>query len=203
MPPRLPRRCRSRQPVPRFSNDELKIERRNFIEMHDTRRAAHVAHERGRRRSDRSLTGNVQNLPKTVGGGCLHADLKMPRFEPTDFQLGTLLATFPARRSPTGRCSTTSSSRSTRGASGCSACRARRARTRSRARARTRLSDAAGRRRCTARPSSARASSTLGYTMFPYPTAVNSMPYDGRPACVTAGSARAIRARSTRRARPR
>jgi choline dehydrogenase-like flavoprotein len=29
--------------------------------------------------------------------------------------------------------------------------------------------------------------SQLGYTMFPYPTAVNSVPYGGRPACVDCG----------------
>ena len=29
--------------------------------------------------------------------------------------------------------------------------------------------------------------SQLGYTMFPYPMAVNSVPYGGRPACVDCG----------------
>ena len=37
----------------------------------------------------------MQALPKTVGGGAVHADLKMPRFLPTDFQLGTLLGAIP------------------------------------------------------------------------------------------------------------
>ena len=39
----------------------------------------------------RTYVGDVNPLPKTVGGGAAHADLKMPRFIPTDFQLGTLL----------------------------------------------------------------------------------------------------------------
>ena len=78
--------------VPRFSNDELKIERRNFIETDDRLepRTWRETPADGDRIAE--LTGNVQALPKTVGGGCLHADLKMPRFEPTDFQLGTLLS---------------------------------------------------------------------------------------------------------------
>ncbi len=36
-----------------------------------------------------SLFGDVQGLPKTVGGGSVPRDLKMPRFAPADFQLGT------------------------------------------------------------------------------------------------------------------
>ena len=81
-----------RQPVPRFSNDELKLERRNFIQTDDTLepRTWRTSPDDGDRLEE--FTGNVQALPKTVGGGCLHADLKMPRFEPTDFQLGSLLS---------------------------------------------------------------------------------------------------------------
>src|SRR5206468_3760871 len=81
----------ARQPSPVFSNDELKLERRSFIEVHDNvePRTWRTSAADGDRIE--ALTGVVQNLPKTVGGGCLHADLKMPRFQPTDFQLGSLL----------------------------------------------------------------------------------------------------------------
>ena len=36
---------------------------------------------------DRLLTGEVNNLPSTVGGGGVHADAKLPRFREEDFQL--------------------------------------------------------------------------------------------------------------------
>ncbi|HTR50950.1 MAG TPA: GMC family oxidoreductase [Kofleriaceae bacterium] len=172
-------------PVPRFSNDELKIEHRNFIEMHSE------VEPRTWRNSpadgDRidSLTGNVQNLPKTVGGGGLHADLKMPRFQSTDLQLGTLLdipgttfADWPVQYDELEPFYAWGE----------------------------RLCGVQG--RAGADPfASARSSdypmppgnpmygsmlvgtglSALGYTMFPYPTAVNSVPYGGRPACVDCG----------------
>ncbi|HUJ60738.1 MAG TPA: GMC family oxidoreductase [Kofleriaceae bacterium] len=172
-------------PVPRFSNDELKIEHRNFIEMQT------LVEPRSWRNSEadgdriESLTGNVQNLPKTVGGGGLHADLKMPRFQPTDFQFGTLLdipgttfADWPVQYDE------------------------------------LEPFYAWGERLCGvqglagANPFEGPRSSpypmppgnqmygsmrvgeglaSLGYTMFPYPTAVASVPYDGRPACNDCG----------------
>ena len=80
----------SRQPVSRFANDELGHGPRRLI-MQDPRvepRTWRTSESDG----DRTYVGDVQNLPKTVGGGAVHADLKMPRYIPTDFQLGTLLA---------------------------------------------------------------------------------------------------------------
>jgi choline dehydrogenase-like flavoprotein len=173
----------SQQPVPVFSNDELKIEHRNFIEV-QTRvdpRSWRTAPTDG----DRLSVGNVQGLPKTVGGGGLHADLKMPRFQPTDFQFGTLLdvpgasfADWPVQYDE------------------------------------LEPFYAWGERLCGVQgtaganpfegprssgypmpPGAAMYGSTivgqglssLGYTMFPYPTAVNSIPYDGRPACSDCG----------------
>jgi choline dehydrogenase-like flavoprotein len=175
----------SRQPVPRFSNDELKIEIRSFIEMHESvePRTWRTSEADG----DRMLTGNVQNLPKTVGGGCLHADLKMPRFEPTDFQLGTLLAgSFPGTSFADWpvqydelepfyawgeRLLGVQGKQGTNPFEG------------------PRSSD------YPIPPGPVMYGSTvvgrgldqLGYTMFPYPTAVNSVPYDERPACVNCG----------------
>ena len=175
----------ARDPVARFSNDELKLERRNFIETDDqveprTWRTSEADGDR-----IEALTGNVQALPKTVGGGCLHADLKMPRFEPSDFQLGTLLdvpgATFAdwpisyAELEPFYAWG-------------------------------ERLLGVQGLRGANPfepprstdyvmPPGPAmygalvvgKGLAQLGYTMFPYPTAVNSIPYDGRPACVNCG----------------
>lgn len=175
----------NRQPVPRFSNDELKIEHRNFIEVHESvePRTWRTTPADG----DRTATGNVQNLPKTVGGGCLHADLKMPRFEPTDFQLGTLLA---------GKFAGTSFADwpvqydelepfyawgerllGVQGQAGANPFEGPRS----------------GDYPIPPGPlmyGSAvvgKGLASLGYTMFPYPTAVNSVPYDGRPACVNCG----------------
>lgn len=173
----------NRQPVTRFSNDELKLEHRNFIEVHESvePRTWRTDPSDG----DRLSTGNVQNLPKTVGGGCLHADLKMPRFEPTDFQLGTLLnvpgtsfADWPVQYDELEpfyawgeRLLGVQGKQGTNPFEG------------------PRSGD------YPIPPGAITYGSTLvgkgvsqlGYTMFPYPTAVNSIPYDDRPACVNCG----------------
>lgn len=78
----------STQPIARHSCDELK-NRRGFL-------AAMTKMEpRTFRRTiddgERTFVGDVNPLPKTVGGGGVHADLKMPRFDPQDFTLGTSL----------------------------------------------------------------------------------------------------------------
>src|SRR5262249_53511824 len=77
----------SRQPIARFSNDELKHGSRHFIAPSPS------VEPRTWRTSEserpRLTDGNA--LPKTVGGGAVHADLKAPRFYPSDFHLGTLI----------------------------------------------------------------------------------------------------------------
>lgn len=75
-----------------FSNDELKLERRAFIQPH-----ALVEPRTFRKDTSvvRSAIGDVNHLPKTVGGGTIHADMKMPRFGVDDFHLGTLLGNVP------------------------------------------------------------------------------------------------------------
>jgi gluconate 2-dehydrogenase alpha chain len=175
----------AQQPVPVFSNDELKVEHRNFIEMHDNvePRSWRTSPADGDRID--SLTGNVQNLPKTVGGGCLHADLKMPRFQPTDFQFGTLLnvpgttfADWPIQYAELepfyGWGERLLGVQGLAGA------------------------DPFAGPRSSPYPMPpgnpmygatviGRGLAALGYTMFPYPTAVNSIPYDGRPACADCG----------------
>src|SRR5205823_4314593 len=71
----------------RMSNDELKFLVRSFISANPS------VDPRTWRNTDTETAelADVNSLPKTVGGGAVHADLKMPRFRPTDFQLGTLL----------------------------------------------------------------------------------------------------------------
>lgn len=175
----------SQQPVPKFSNDELKIEHRNFIEVHPEVEPRTWRNTPADGDRIEALTGNVQNLPKTVGGGCLHADLKMPRFQPTDFQLGTLLsvpnATFadwPVQYDELEPFYAWGERLlGVQGLAG---------------------ADPFAGPRSSGYPMPpgnpmygstvvGKGLAALGYTMFPYPTAVNSVPYQGRPACADCG----------------
>jgi choline dehydrogenase-like flavoprotein len=74
--------------VTRHSNDEVKY-RRSFIHPDELvePRTFRKAESDGKRK----FVGNVNGLPKTVGGGAVHADLKTPRFMPDDFHFGTLI----------------------------------------------------------------------------------------------------------------
>jgi len=175
----------ARQPVPRFSNDELKIEHRNFIETDD--RVEPRTWRTSEADGDRidSLTGNVQALPKTVGGGCLHADLKMPRFQPTDFQLGSALsipgtsfADWPIQYDELEPFYAWGERQlGVQGLAGANPFEGPRSSP------------------FPMQPGAAmygglvvgKGLDALGYTMFPYPMAVNSVPYDSRPACIDCG----------------
>lgn len=68
-----------------FGNDELKFFERHFLGPDP------ITEPRTYRRSaadgDRLLTGHVNSLPSTVGGGGTHADAKLPRFRQRDFHL--------------------------------------------------------------------------------------------------------------------
>jgi gluconate 2-dehydrogenase alpha chain len=68
-----------------FSNDEIKFASRYFLGPDP------LIEPRTFRRSeddgDRVFSGVVNNLPSTVGGGAVHADAKMPRFREVDFRL--------------------------------------------------------------------------------------------------------------------
>jgi gluconate 2-dehydrogenase alpha chain len=77
------------QPVPLFSNDELKMSVRRFItpDLLTEPRTFRPDEQSG----DRTLVGDVNGLPKTVGGGAVHADMKFPRFHETDFHLRSLI----------------------------------------------------------------------------------------------------------------
>ena len=69
-----------------YSNDEVKFLRRWFLGPDP------LVEPRTFRRDDsteREHVGDVNNLPATVGGGGVHADGKLPRFRAEDFQLLT------------------------------------------------------------------------------------------------------------------
>ena len=78
---------------PLFSNDELKLQIRSLIATDPLiePRSFRVSEADG----VRTLVGDANALPKNVGGAAVHADMKYPRFQPTDFRLGTLLGAIP------------------------------------------------------------------------------------------------------------
>ena len=68
-----------------FANDEIAAHNRYLLgpdPMLEPR-----TYRRGDDDGDRLLTGEVNNLPSTVGGGGVHADAKLPRFRQEDFAL--------------------------------------------------------------------------------------------------------------------
>ena len=75
-------------PVSTYANDDLKLGDRGFIDQHPT---VDPRTFRTDESTVRDVTGDVNGLPRTVGGGTVHADMKAPRFAPADFELGTLL----------------------------------------------------------------------------------------------------------------
>src|SRR5262245_7575956 len=76
-------------PFPLFSNDEIKLGVRGMImqdpivEPRTFRRTAATAARAHR---------DVNVLPRNVGGGTVHADMKYPRFNEVDFRLASALA---------------------------------------------------------------------------------------------------------------
>jgi gluconate 2-dehydrogenase alpha chain len=170
--------------VSRFSNDELKLKRRFFVDPDP------LVEPRTFRSSesdgDRTFVGDVNGLPKTVGGGALHADVKTPRFQPDDFHLGTLLgdvagASFADWPLDYDRLEPfyawVEKALGVQGKAGADPFAA------------PRSGDypmPPGAAMYAAVLATAGAAK-LGYTVFPYPCAINSQPYDGRPACVECG----------------
>jgi len=75
------------EPLRHFANDEIAQTRRHLLGPDP------LLEPRTYRRTpsdgDRLLTGQVNNLPSTVGGGGVHADAKLPRFREEDFRLRT------------------------------------------------------------------------------------------------------------------
>jgi choline dehydrogenase-like flavoprotein len=177
----------TQQPVPRFSNDELKVEHRTFIELHSRVEPRTWRNTPGDGDRIEALTGNVQGLPKHVGGGGAHADLKMPRFMAQDFQLGTNLhappsgtafADWPVQYDQLEPFYAWGERLlGVQGTAGANPFESPRSSP------------------FPMPPGNIMYGSTVvgqgltanGYTMFPYPTSINSVPYGGRPACVDCG----------------
>jgi len=76
------------KPIPLYSNDELKHIYRYFV-MPDPLMEPRTF--RDNETDVRSLVGDVNDLPKAVGGGTVHADMGFPRFQGFDFKLHSLL----------------------------------------------------------------------------------------------------------------
>jgi choline dehydrogenase-like flavoprotein len=71
-------------PLPLHSNDELKYEVRGFIDqLGDLEPRTFRQHAT----DPATVRGNVNTLPKAVGGAFQHADCKTPRFNAVDFRL--------------------------------------------------------------------------------------------------------------------
>lgn len=80
-------------PEPLFSSDELKFSVRGLIQQQT--RVEPRSFRESAASGERSYVGEVNDLPKTLGGGWVHADMKTPRFNEVDFRLGTLLGDVP------------------------------------------------------------------------------------------------------------
>lgn len=166
-----------------FSNDEVKFGRRHFLGPDP------LTEPRTFRRRDTDgdhlHVGHVNALPSTVGGGGVHADAKLPRLREDDFRL---LSTFGPQRgadvvdwplsyadlepyyAAAERSVGTAGEETNPFASW-----------RSGPFPMPPGPDMFGARR------SAAAAQRLGYHPYRVPTGVNSVPYDGRPACNNCG----------------
>ena len=173
------------EPLGHVSNDEIKFFRRHFLGPDPFLEPR--TYRRDEADGDRLFAGEVNNLPSTVGGGGFHADGKLPRFRAVDFkarsELGPIdgadIVDWPVDYDEMEPYY--AEAERLVGVAGLTP-----ARTRSR-------SGAAGRTRC--RPGAdmfgavltTEAATRLGYHPYPAPTGVNSVPYDGRPACNNCG----------------
>jgi gluconate 2-dehydrogenase alpha chain len=72
------------EPAGEISNDEIKFLRRSFLGPDPLLEPR--TFRRRESEGDRIFTGDVNNLPSSVGGGGFHADGKLPRFREVDFR---------------------------------------------------------------------------------------------------------------------
>lgn len=70
------------EPLRRFANDEVTAVRRHLLGPDPLLEPRTFVND-----GDRVHVGEVNNLPSTVGGGGVHADAKLPRFREEDFTL--------------------------------------------------------------------------------------------------------------------
>jgi choline dehydrogenase-like flavoprotein len=174
-------------PLPSYGNDELKLLHRYQIQpdpLAEPRSFRHAISD-----GDRLAVGDYASFAKTVGGGATHADLKTPRFIPDDFRLGTLFGAMATDRGASFAdwpvqydelepfYLYTEHLMGIQGATG--------------------VDPNAGPRSgpypmppgaaMYVSQKAATGVAHFGYTLFACPTAVNSVPYDGRPACNDCG----------------
>src|SRR4051812_22346073 len=167
-----------------FSNDELKFNERHFLGPDPWLEPR--TFRRDETAGDHEHVGDVNNLPSTVGGGGVHADGKAPRFREEDFRLlsergpidDAALAVWPVTYDELEPFYT-EAERSVGVAGDADA-----------------NPFAAPRSGPYPMPPGApmyastltvAAAERLGFHPYPAPTAANSVPYDGRPACNNCG----------------
>lgn len=167
-----------------YSNDEIKFVYRHFLGPDPLvePKTFRVSDEEG----DHSHVGEVNTIPSTVGGGGVHADGKTPRFREEDFRLASSLG-------PMGGADVTDwpldysdlepyyaeveKMIGVAGLSGANPFESWRS-------GPYPMPPGAPMYGATL---SAAAAEKLGYHPYPAPTAANSVPYDGRPACNNCG----------------
>lgn len=172
------------EPMQVFSNDELKYTIRHFLGPDPWLEPR--TFRRNESDGDRVLVGEVNNLPATVGGGAVLADSKLARFREDDFRLlselgpvqGANVADWPLGYDDLEPYYMTAERQiGTAGLAGANPFAAWRS----------------GPFPMPPGPPmygslmTAAAAERLGYHPYPAPTGVNSVPYDGRPACNNCG----------------
>ncbi|MGH9108423.1 MAG: GMC oxidoreductase [Acidimicrobiales bacterium] len=172
------------RPASDFSNDELKFVHRHFLGPDPLLepRTFRVSPADG----DHTHVGEVNSVPSTVGGGGTHADGKVPRFREDDFRLRSALGPQPEAEVadwPLGYqdlepyYAAIERDVGVAGKAGANPYAAwRSAPYPMRPGAPMYLAGLSG-----------AAAARLGYHPYPAPTAVNSVPYGGRPACNNCG----------------
>ena len=167
-----------------YSNDEIKFLSRHFLGPDPLiePRTFRTGEEDG----ERTHVGEVNSVPSTVGGGGTHADGKVPRFRPDDFRLLSELGPQPdadVADWPLGYdelepyYAEVERAIGVAGTDGANPFAAPRSGP---------FPMPSGAPMFGAVQSSA-AAERLGYHPYPAPTAANSIPYDGRPACNNCG----------------
>jgi len=172
------------RPAADYSNDEIKFVHRHFLGPDPFLEPR--TFRRGAEDGDRLVVGDVNSVPSTVGGGGTHADGKVPRFQELDFRLLSELGPLPGadvRDWPIGydelepyyaEAERAIGVAGTAGANPFASWRS----------GPYPMPPGAPMYMATL---SAAAAERLGYHAYPAPTAANSVPYGGRPACNNCG----------------
>ncbi|HTD49733.1 MAG TPA: GMC family oxidoreductase, partial [Acidimicrobiia bacterium] len=171
-------------PLGHVSNDEIKFFRRHFLGPDPFLEPR--TYRRDEADGDRLFAGEVNNLPSTVGGGGFHADGKLPRFRAVDFKArselgpidGSDIVDWPIEYDELEPYYT--QAERLVGVAGLAGANPF-AEWRSGGYPMPPGADMFGSVLTT------QAAERLGYNPYPAPTGVNSVPYDGRPACNNCG----------------